>query len=675
MTKASIASLIENEPLLKEDRSPMPGFIEPMQATRINEPFNDADFIYEVKWDGYRIIAKVEKGKVQLFSRKGLDYTRNYPPIAEALSGLKYNCILDGELVVLNKEGKPDFDALQRYRKGDTIVYYVFDLLWLEGYSLMKLSLLHRRRMLEKILSGNQLVKLSASFDDGIALYNQVKGMDLEGIVAKQKNSSYKSGKRVNSWLKIPTEIRQEFVIGGWTESSSGRSFKSLLFGYYDEGKLIYAGHAGGGYKDKEMAGILARLKKLEIKKSPFANEVETDATTHWIKPELVAEIKYATLTAGGKIRKPAIFLGFREDKPATEVVKEIPEIPDEGKSEKSKPISKKNSLTNKAVKSKTVKTTDPESNWPEIEKRKITSKSVFEFAGKEVELTNIEKVLWGDITKTHLLMYYHAVCPYILPHLKDRPLSLYLKPDGPHAPGFYIKDMEGRQPEWAEVFTVNRKHKKKGRRDQIDYLVCQDEATLQYIINLGCIDVNPWTSRISTPEEPDYIIIDLDPSDDDFSKAIDTALAAKEFFDEHKLIAFPKTSGKTGIHIYLPCEGFSFTQARTIAEQICDGIHHLVPGISTTSVSINSRGNKLYLDPNQNDYADTVAAPYSMRPYKVPGISTPLEWREVRKGLDPSSFTIDTVLTRLKKKGDLFKGALLEKNRVANAKKLLKFM
>lgn len=189
-----------------------------------------------------------------------------------------------------------------------------------------------------------------------------------------------------------------------------------------------------------------------------------------------------------------------------------------------------------------------------------------------------------------------------------------------------YIKDMEGRQPEWATVITTPRKHKRQGMRDKIDYLVCDEEATLLWLNNLGCIDVNRWTSNVGTPEHPDYVIIDLDPSDEDFSKAVTAAIAARKYFKKHCIIAYPKTSGKTGLHLYVPCTKIGFAHARQIAEHICDDIHQLVPKITTTSVSINSRGNKLYLDPNQNDFADTVAAPYSVRPYKLPTVSTPIE-------------------------------------------------
>jgi bifunctional non-homologous end joining protein LigD len=234
---------------------------------------------------------------------------------------------------------------------------------------------------------------------------------------------------------------------------------------------------------------------------------------------------------------------------------------------------------------------------------------------------------------------------------------------------------MEGRQPECAEIFTTRRKHHKPGKRDVIDYLVCNNTAALLYTINIGCIDVNPWTSTTDTPMTPDYIVIDLDPSDKDFLKAIETARAAKQCFDEHKLKAFVKTSGKTGIHIYIPCSAFSFTQARKISEHICAEIHQLVPGITTTEITVADRATKLYLDSNQNDYADTVAAPYSVRPYKKPTVSAPISWRELKTSLDPGAFTVHTMEKRLREKGDLFSGVLDKKIAVSNDARLRKFI
>jgi bifunctional non-homologous end joining protein LigD len=255
------------------------------------------------------------------------------------------------------------------------------------------------------------------------------------------------------------------------------------------------------------------------------------------------------------------------------------------------------------------------------------------------------------------LITYYHQVSRYILPYLKDRPLSLHVKPLNAGAPGSYIKDMEGHQPECSQIFTDRRRHEVKGKREKIDYLVCNNEATLLWMINLGCVDINPWNSLIKSPGVPDFIAIDLDPSDDDReaarSKLIETAMAAKEYCDQKKMIAFVKTSGKTGMHFFIPCSGFSNKKCRTLAEQICSDIQAFVPGVSTIENSISSRGGKVYLDPSQNDYADTLASAYSVRPYHQPTVSAPLEWKEVNLNLDLSSFTIHNILSRIRKKGD----------------------
>jgi len=647
-----------------------PDRITPMLATLVRQPFTDPEFLYEVKFDGFRIIAHLDKGKVTLRSRKGENYTRNYPPVVAALQRLKIDAIIDGELVAVDHEGKPNFDELQRWDGSLPLVYYVFDIVWLKGKDLTELPLEERKEQLRKIIPDNDVIRFSDSFDDGEALFNLMKEKGWEGIVAKRKDSTYIQGtnnKRTMHWQKIPTARQQEFVVGGWAESTSGRPFRTLIFGYYDNGKLKYFGHAGGGFREKEMAGIFARLKKIETKKSPFINTADvmkyTETSVHWVKPELVIQVRYATTTRSGFIRKPATFIGFRDDKDPKEVMLE-------------QPVSTNNEQPTKPTKkARTKKTTSEASNWPAIEKIAVTSEEPFNIEGNTVVLTNVEKELWKGVTKADLITYYHNVAEYILPHLQGRPLSLHIKHIKPTVEGLYIKDMEGRQPTWAETFTTPRKHKREGMRDRIDYLVCNEEATLLWMVNLGCIDVNPWTSHVGNPEEPDYIIIDLDPSDDDFSKAVDVAIVAREYFKKQKLTAFPKTSGKTGIHLYVPCRGFSFPQARVIAERICSDIHELTPDLTTTAVSVNSRGNKLYLDPNQNDYADTVAAPYSVRPYKLPTVSTPLDWKEVKTGLQADQFTIRTILKRLEKKGELFDGVLDETIAHSNSKSLLKLL
>jgi len=312
----------------KGRKTPMPSRIAPMLCTLTREPVDDPDYLYEVKWDGYRILSYVNKGKAKLDSRSARDYTGRYPVIIEALLGLGHDAVIDGEVVVFNEAGLPDFDALQLYNGHSTpIAYCVFDLLWMDGYDLMHLPLETRKALLQELIRERPVFRFSESFDNGPKLYKEMLRRDLEGIVAKKKGSAYVPDSRGMDWLKTPTRKRQEFVIGGWAESDKNRSFKSLLFGAYNKGRLEWIGRSGGGYKEKDMPGILKQLKRLEITRSPFANPVldTKGAVTHWVKPELVANFEFATWTKSGRIRKPATFLGFRNDKKATQVVREVP--------------------------------------------------------------------------------------------------------------------------------------------------------------------------------------------------------------------------------------------------------------------------------------------------------------------------------------------------------------
>ena len=480
--------------------------------------------------------------------------------------------------------------------------------------------------------------------------------LGLEGIIAKQKESIYQLGRRSDSWLKMKISKRREYVIGGWSESKNTTSFRSILFGEYDDGKLKYVHHSGGGYTSKEKASLFKKFKELEVKACPFVNpkDVIIDTKVHWIKPELVAEFEISDKTTqGGHIRHPAIFKGLREDKKPIEVV---PEVAVE------EPKSKLIELS-----------TESKGSWAIVLNRKIDSREKIEIEGKTIELVNIERHIWHDIPKASLIQYYISVADYILPHLRDRPVGINISLYNP-VEDFFLRGMEGHSPEWATIFETDRKHKMAGKSAKIKWLVCNDLATLVWIVNLECIDVQPWGARTISPNTPDYIAIDLDPSDGDFSKVIKTALAGKKLFDKLKLTSFVKTSGKTGMHLFLPCTGIEYGQARTIAENICEAIHKMVPDITSMSTSVNSRGDKLYVDPSQNDYADRLAAAYCARAYHIPTVSTPLEWKEVKPGLDPTKFTIQTIGARLKKKGDLWADLLDKKTAVKNSKQLKVF-
>ena len=630
--------------------------IDPMLCTLVKEVTDDPQYLYEIKWDGYRIISYCKEGNLLLASRRGLDYTKKYPQVAEAIKDLGHDLIMDGEVVCFNKEGLADFDALQNFNGYRTpISYCVFDLLWLDGHNLMELPLIQRKEILAVLLRDktNDTLKYSESYDEGSRLYEEMLEKGSEGIIAKRKDSPYVPGQRGANWLKIPTINRQEFVIGGWAESDKNRLFRSLLFGAYNEnGDLEWIGRSGGGYKQKEMPEIIERLKSIEIDISPFANKIPDTkgARIHYVRPELVANFAFATWTKSGRIRKPATFLGFRYDKKASEIIKEVPkdirslgqEEPDKGQAD----IPIERVYLNQ------------DSNWKELDTLPVTDERELPVEGYTIKVHSLSKVLWKKegVSKADLLRYYASIADYILPYLKDRPLTLYIKHIAPTAPGLYIKDMEGREPEFAEVFQTFRKYQKKGKRNEIDYLVCNNAATLLYIVNLGAIDFNPWSSRTIASDYPDYITIGLDTSNGEFNKVVETAKAAKEVFTRLKIKTFPKTSGKTGMHLLIPCSNLTFPDARRSSSAICNMIHELLPEITTREISVDKRREKIFVDDSQNDLADTIASVYSVRPYHIPTVSTPLEWREISPELNPSDFTINTIKRRIARKGDLFK-------------------
>jgi bifunctional non-homologous end joining protein LigD len=676
----------------KELKSPMPFKVAPMLCTLTKEPLNNSDYLYEIKWDGYRIIAYVNGDSVRMDSRSSLNYTAKYPPIVSALKQLKHKVVLDGEVVVFNERGIPDFDALQLYNGHDTpIQYCVFDILWMDGYDLKGLSLVERKQIVRTLVEDNDVIRFSESFDDGIDLYEHALELNLEGIVAKRRDSTYSEGSRGNDWLKTPTRKRQEFVIGGWAESDRGRSFRSLLFGAYNNGRLQWIGRSGGGYKEKEMPGILKRLKELEVEASPFVNKVldTKGATIHWVKPELVANFEFATWTKSGRIRKPATFLGLRKDKKAKLVVLESPKSLDtieQEVAEEEKPAAKKKASSS-IKKRQTGKYLNDDSNWKRIdEDQKDAVWTDLEMEKCTIGVHDLERKLWKGVTKGDLLLYYTEMADVILPYLKDRPLSLVLKLTHAGGPRTFIKDMENRQPECATVFSDTRRVPKKGKRNQIDYLVCNNKETLVWMIDLGCVDINAWASRTTDIEHPDYLWLDLDPTIADhlkgkalddaeekgFRNAVTIAKACKSVLDKYKLKGFVKTSGQSGLHVYVPCSGFTFEQTRVMAGRLADEVHELTKHISTRSESKEHRGNKVYIDAGQNDYADTLAAPYSVRPYHKATVSTPLEWKELTEKLNRYDFNVDTLKERLKMKGDLFEGAMNRKIVEGNNKQLI---
>jgi bifunctional non-homologous end joining protein LigD len=657
-------------------KSKMPAKLSPMLCTLVKDTPQNPDYIYEIKWDGYRIISYVNGSTVRMDSRSGKNYTIKYPVIATALKKLKHKIVVDGEVVVFDKDGIPDFNAVQNYNGHNTpIHYYLFDIIWMDGYSLKEVPLLARKKLLKELVGSNHVLRISESFEDGRHLYNQMQERGLEGIVAKNKNSYYHEDERGNDWLKVPTRIRQEFVIGGWAESERARAFRSLLFGAYNNGAFEWIGRSGSGYKEKDMPGILKKLQAIEQKQSPFVNKVldTKGAVVHWVKPKLVANFEFAAWTPSGRIRKPATFLSFRNDKKPEDVVREIPA--------EALVNARQKSPKQKAQKRKYF---NAGSNWQKVDdEQRAAEWTDFNMKNCTIPVHNLDRELWKGISKGKLLLYYSEMADTLLPYIAGRPQSLVLKLTNAGSPRIFIKDMENRQPECAAVFSDTRRVKKEGKRSRIDYIVCNNKETLVYLVDLGCVDLNVWASRTIDVEQPDYIWLDLDPTlpgdlkgtalkkaeDASFIKAIEVAKATKKILDKYRLSGFLKTSGQTGLHVYIPCRGFSFEQARTIGYYLADEVHALVPRISTRNEPVSQRGENVYIDAGQNDYADTLAAPYSVRPYHEPLVSTPLEWKELNRKLNRYDFSIYTMKERLKRKGDLFAGVLNKTIQAKNSK------
>lgn len=598
-----------------------------MLAKETNEPFNSRDWIFEVKWDGYRAIAHTGKN-VLLYSRNGNSFLEKYPAIASALSEIKQNYILDGEIVILNEKGHPDFQKLQHYEeyKNYPLIYYVFDILKIENNNLYDLTLVERKELLKEILTKEDIIRYSDHIlHDGIDFFNLAKQKNLEGIMAKKADSLYKPGVRTADWLKIKNHKTADVIIAGYTEpSGSRRYFGSLILGIKETNKLIYVGNAGTGFNDKKLKEIFDLLQPYIIKDSPFhTNPKIVNAT--WVKPQFVCEVKFTEWTSDRKLRHP-VFLRLREDKNSNQInMKEI------------QPIKVPRQTNVNSEENRTLK-----------------------FGKIEVTVTHPSKIYFPKekITKGDIVDYYQAISEFILPYLKDRPQSLNRTPNGIGQPGFFHKDAGENAPSWIKSYQVHSDSSNK----EIDYIICNNKASLAYLNNLGCIELNPWHSVTKKPNNPDYMIVDLDPSDNNtFDQVIETALEFKKLFDKMKIESYCKTSGASGLHVYVPMgKKYDYEQVKNFANIVCSFIEEKLPESTTMIRTLKKRDpNKIYLDYLQNRKSQTIASVYCVRPKEGATVSMPLLWKEVKPGLKPADFTIKNALKRIQKKGDIFKGVL----------------
>jgi len=622
-------------------QSPMPRVVSPMLATIAERPPTGDAWLYEVKWDGVRALCFVEQNELRIFSRTQKRCEQQYPELSVLPRHMKASqVILDGEIAVLDQRGRSSFNLIQprisvadanaiaHLSRSAPVHLFLFDLLYLDGYDLRGAPLEERKRLLTEIVTPSERIHVSDYFTvDGNAMLEAARANGLEGIVAKTRTSKYE-GRRSRDWLKIKINTSDDFVIGGFTHGERDY-FSSLVLGRFDGDKLIHVGQVGTGFNEKTLKEIFAKLEPLIVKKSPFTGTVKALRDVTWVRPELVAEIKYLEITPDGLLRAP-VFMTLRPDKEP----KEAPEARREILVPKDSP----NDLS------------------LQIDRQRL-------------KLTNLNKIFYpGEgIAKRDVINYYDAVASLILPHLRDRPLSLKRYPNGINEQFFFQKDAEDKVPEWVRLEPIFSDH----NQDKIHYIICNDRATLVYLANLACIDQNPWMSRIGSLDHPDFALIDLDPTEGcPYSQIVEAALLVKNTLDSIGMAGYPKTTGGDGMHIYIPLEPvYTFEQVRSFAELLSVLVINQKPDLFTTPRTVSARKKaKVYFDYLQISSAKTIAAPYVLRAHPGAPVSTPLDWSEVKAGLDPGQFNIRNALERFERTGDLFEPVLTKPQRLEPA-------
>ncbi|MCL7987128.1 DNA ligase D [Sphingobacterium sp. lm-10] len=606
----------------------------PMLATLASSVTDSDDWIFEQKLDGFRSIAHVSHKAVLLRSRNDKDFNQQFPSIVKDLQKTDRTVILDGEIVAEDAKGKTRFQLLQngeplpaRYK----LYYYVFDMLMLDDNDLRDFPLIERKDLLKRWLqrldmpSIRLLEIVGTSEKDALEV---AKENDWEGVMAKQTDSRYGSGKRSDSWRKLKLQQSQEAIIVGFTAPSGSRiGFGALVLAVLQDHKYQYIGNVGTGFSDEQLKNLTTEFKKIIVKKKPFDSSVKVanERKVTWMKPKLIAEINFAEWTADGHLRHP-VFKALRSDK-------KLPEI--------------------KRV-------------HPIIE---IANERELIFGRKKLQLTNQKKMYWPEegISKGDLVHYYEQVAALMLPFLKDKPISLNRFPNGIHEASFFQKDLDRNTgPNWLKTVSLTSESTGKS----VNYLICNDIPTLLWIANMGSIEINPWLESYRKKTKPVFGVLDLDPNGADFKEVVAVANTAHEILNNAAIESFIKTSGSTGLHIYIHMgEQYSFDVVRDFLEMLAELIHEQHPDTTSLERAPNKRKNKIYLDYMQNKRAQTVVAPYSVRPKPNATVSTPLDWSEVNDELTIGQFTIKTVLDRIESKKDPWADIFAQK---ANLKKAI---
>lgn len=621
----------------------MPEGLTPMLASVGPTPRGE-QWVYEIKWDGVRALCYISGGKTKLVGRRGTLFDRQYPELDSLAQAVKTStAILDGEICALDDAGRPSFEKLQprimatdtsaiaRMARSNPVVFFVFDLLYAGGQDLRDLPLLERKERLRALIEVTPHLRYSDHFVTGVdELLAAAKAQGLEGVVAKHKQSRY-VGDRTRDWVKLKIRQEQDVVIAG-RMAGERPPFGSLLMGVWDQGKLLYAGTVGSGFDGSLLKKLAARLAPYETTQSPFAEAIRFPREVVFARPELVATVAYHEVTSEGRLRAP-VFIRLREDvaprecvrNPAEAITAREPLLP-EGKEE-------------------TILTVD----------------------GHRLKFTNLNKTYYPDdgIAKRELINYYAAVADLLLPHLADRPLSLRRYPDGIAQAGFFQKNAAEGFPAWMRTATIVAEH-----HEQREQIIGGARADLLYLSNLGCIDQNPWMSRLDTLDHPDFILIDLDPYECPYSKIVEAALLIRHKLDLLELTGYPKTTGGNGLHIFVPLEPiYTYDQSRGIAEVLARIVAAERPDLFTLPRAVGKRDpGKVYFDYLQNARGKTISAPYVPRAHRGAPVATPLEWRELRHTLKPTDFHLRNAMERFDRTGDLFAGVLAKPQRLETA-------
>jgi len=663
----------DNPPAPRPAAEKPPDPPRPMLATPIDSAFSREGWLFELKYDGVRALVSVAGSAIRIVGRSGREETPRYPEASSIRAAITpRQAILDGELVVLDDEGRPSFERLQsrinvtrpqdveRVAREHPVTYVVFDLLNLDGRDIMKTDLRIRKKTLrENVRDTGSLIFADHVEREGETLFEQARSSGVEGIVGKKADSRYQPGVRSRDWVKVKSWLTQTCVIIGFTQGRGKRSgsIGALILAVREGDRLVHCGQVGTGFDEETLRALRERLQPLVSDRSPVEPEPKTMEPATWVRPELVCEVRFSEWTSAGVLRHPA-FLGLRNDVTVSDAVRErihrtAAVVP--GPS----PPAKKNSPRTPPREPETsdaVATPDDiESSLKQL--RRLRADDRWEVAGRTLSLSNLDKVLWpGDgITKRDMIAYYVRMAPYLLPYLRDRPLSMQVFPDGITGKSFWRKDKPSYAPQWMASWTYHGEKTK-------TYIVVNETATLGWVANAGVIDLHPWHSRIDAPDKPDWAVFDLDPFEPaTFADVVHIAKLVKAALDHYGMHGVIKTSGQTGLQIYVPLRrGSDYDTVRGWVEAVGRAIGKVEPQKITWEWTVAYRAGKIRIDYTQNIINKTLAAPYSLRPAPRAPVSTPIAWEELDdRKLRPDRWTIATIGRRVAEVGDLFIGVL----------------